>query len=273
MNEETEQILIGSLLGDGYLFFADRSKNASFREDHSLKQKDYLLWKRNFLEDFDPIMKTRERFDSRTNRHYYQVGLRTKVHPLLTEYYRLFYPNGKKVLTNKIIMDKIKPLALAVWYCDDGCFNYTYWDGTIATCISYDDNAFLSEELEKKFGIKCAIHRSGKNYQLYLGVKEIDKFLGLIKDYVPKCMSYKLGLLVEENIEKLEERRAIKREKDRISYKKRMSDPEKRKLFYIQHKKALQKRLQNPEYKKRYNEYQKLQKRKQHERKKQSNLS
>lgn len=43
----TKAILLGSILGDGSLKIRKGCKNAAFQEKHSMKQKEYLMWKRN----------------------------------------------------------------------------------------------------------------------------------------------------------------------------------------------------------------------------------
>ncbi|MBD3261649.1 MAG: hypothetical protein GF334_08220, partial [Candidatus Altiarchaeales archaeon] len=44
-----EQLLVGSLLGDGSLSAPKNSKGARYSEGHSEKQKEYLRWKRDKL--------------------------------------------------------------------------------------------------------------------------------------------------------------------------------------------------------------------------------
>ena len=52
--------------------------------------------------------------DSRTNKNYSSLTLRTKSLSLFTEYYNLFYFNGVKVIPNNI-GDLLTPLGLAHW--------------------------------------------------------------------------------------------------------------------------------------------------------------
>ena len=54
INEETEQVLLGSLLGDAHLHKSSdyENSNAYFTESHSIKQSDYLLWKTRYLDCF-----------------------------------------------------------------------------------------------------------------------------------------------------------------------------------------------------------------------------
>ncbi|MEK6881088.1 MAG: hypothetical protein AABY22_15825, partial [Nanoarchaeota archaeon] len=62
--QRAEQVLLGSLLGDGSLRNLKKRKNTLYIENHSLKQKEYLLWKRDILDNF---LKTKIREFSRIN--------------------------------------------------------------------------------------------------------------------------------------------------------------------------------------------------------------
>ena len=53
ISEDVKQVLLGSLLGDGYLSLNKNAINAHYREAHSLKQENYVLWKKNLLIIFD----------------------------------------------------------------------------------------------------------------------------------------------------------------------------------------------------------------------------
>ena len=271
INEETEQMLIGSLLGDGGLQILNKGINANFKEYHSAKQKEYLLWKRKYLNIFNAKIKEYKVFDKRTNEYYYHILLWTKTHPILTKYFRLLYKKNKKSL-NKQVLEKIGPLALAVWYCDDGSFGYINQNGKIATYLSYEDNVLIVKFLKEKFNINCTVNKDGNEYHIYFSVKEIKKFLNLIKDYAPECMNYKLGPLREENTKRLKEENLKRRERDKIRHQRDMKDPIKRERIRKQKRENQKRRLQNPEYRKKHNEYHKLWQRKHRKRKKQGHL-
>ena len=51
--------------------------------------------------------------DSRTNKNYSSLTLRTRSLPLFTEYYKLFYLNGVKVIPTNI-GDLLTPLSLII---------------------------------------------------------------------------------------------------------------------------------------------------------------
>ncbi len=243
---ETEQVLIGSLLGDGGLQLQKNGINAYFREGHSTKQREYLKWKKKYLKKFDPKFSETSTFDKRTNKYYHHAILWTAVNPILTGYYKSLYKGGKKRI-GKNILNKVGPMALAIWYCDDGSFGYINQNGKIATYLSYEDNKLISDFLKEKFGINCTVNRDGKSYYLYFSVKEIRKFLNLIKDYIPKCMNYKLGLFGEGNLVRLKQENLKRRERDKIRHRRDMANPIKRRKISKQKQENHKKRMQNPE--------------------------
>lgn len=50
LTNKVEQIILGSMFGDAFLK-KYKSSNVAFIETHSIKQKDYLLWKKELLEE------------------------------------------------------------------------------------------------------------------------------------------------------------------------------------------------------------------------------
>ena len=254
VGSKAEQVLIGSLLGDGGLQFQKKSINALFRETHGIKQKEYLIYKKRYLECFCPRIKEMIIYDNRTNKFYGRVFLWTKTHPLLTRYYHALYIKNKKII-DKSILERISPLALAIWYCDDGSFGYINQNAKIATYLSYKENKILIDFLKERFDINCTINRDLESYHIYFSVQEIRKFLSLIKDYVPKCMNYKLCPFAEENNKRLNEENLKRRQKDKVRRMKYKNDPIRMDIIRRQHRINHKRRMQNPEYRKKYNEY------------------
>ena len=54
MNSEFEQILFGSMCGDGYIGIAPKHKTPHYSEGHCIAQKDYLLWKMKYFMSYNP---------------------------------------------------------------------------------------------------------------------------------------------------------------------------------------------------------------------------
>ena len=90
--DETREVIVGSLLGDGDIELRGRDINGRFKIIQSTKHKDYFLM---LVEIFSQFCSTPHRsytyLDSRTNKEYSSLTLRTKSLPIFTEYYNLFY--------------------------------------------------------------------------------------------------------------------------------------------------------------------------------------
>lgn len=107
------EVLIGTLLGDGYLGLSPSGESAKLQVYHSIKAKEYVLWKRNIFHNFvlsDP-------FYQRTNK---ALRFTTIAHPSLLEFYTLFYVSGTKKVPKNIAEYLTSSLSLAVWFMDDG---------------------------------------------------------------------------------------------------------------------------------------------------------
>ena len=106
-------VVIGSILGDGNLSRNWSGTNYRLKVNHSVKQKRYVLWKYGILRDF-VLTKGREYKKTKS------ISFRTISHKDLTEFQKLFYPDGKKVVPKNISSLITDPMVLAVWFMDDG---------------------------------------------------------------------------------------------------------------------------------------------------------
>lgn len=176
------EILVGCLLGDGYIHPRGQIQIAQ-----SSKYLPYLLWKYKELKNLAYGLPTEvSRFDSRYGKIYSQSRF------WLRQYFRpwrkIFYPNGKKIFPGEFIK-YISPLSLAVWYMDDG--NYSEGRNVkIATdgfdCKSRND---LKKLLLNRFSIKSTLHKSGK---LRISSKSLPRFFKLVRPFIQASMKYKV---------------------------------------------------------------------------------
>ena len=227
INNESFQVLIGSVLGDGSLSLNSGGLNAFYEENHSAKEKEYLLWKWSFFDRFSQTKVTEySNFDERTKKTYHYIRLRTHVLPFLTEMRSLFYIDGKKVVPTNLL-NQLNTLGLAVWYFDDGSYCYLGRWSKIATCdFSFQDNILLSKYLEEAFGLESKVYKnSSKWYELRFNVQDTNKLFGIIVDAIkdiPVCLRYKLGLSPERERQVREKARfweSQNKEKRRLQHK------------------------------------------------------
>ena len=101
--DETKEVIVGSLLGDADIELRGRAINGRFKIVQSTKYKDYFFMLFEIFSQFCSAPYSSYTYlDSRTNKNYSSLTLRTRSLPLFTEYYKLFYLNGVKVLPNNI---------------------------------------------------------------------------------------------------------------------------------------------------------------------------
>ena len=91
-----EQILLGTLLGDAYIGkLQKKQKIYNIGWEHSLKQKEYALWKaKHCLNNYSSY--ERNRLDSRTNKIYSSI-ICYSIKDNYEEYRNLFYQDKKEV--------------------------------------------------------------------------------------------------------------------------------------------------------------------------------
>lgn len=200
-----KDLIIGCVLGDGSLSIGKDCKNARFIIRHGLRQKDYLIWKRDKLKPF-----TKSKVGESSSGKHIISGVECNVdksyvfstisHPWLTELRKLFYPNNIKVIPNNL-SDILNNLSIAVWICDDGCFTYSKKFGVYrldlhTESFTHKENIFicriLSERFNAGFRINSRFYDSGKAYYICLSGKDVLR--NLVKNiysFVPECMSYK----------------------------------------------------------------------------------
>lgn len=182
-------VLIGTLLGDGYL--ERNGNNHRLQVNHSLKQKDYVDW---FYQIFKNLTKSEPRVIDSNQSNYRFRTITTKT---FSKYHSLFYPNGKtKIVPNQIKELLVDPLALAIWYMDDGKRRPDCRGAFLDTiCFTKSDQLKLIECLESNFGLEdLRLHWNGDGYHIYIPAKNANRFCNIIGKYLIPSMLYKLPL-------------------------------------------------------------------------------
>src|SRR3990172_668758 len=105
------------ILGDGCLRQKPNEQNYQYIMTHSIKQKDYALWKQSILNQIGTVKTyTYEYHDTQ----YPQITISSNTRRYFTKLRSIFYTPEKKKTISKKILSKITPLGLAIWYMDDG---------------------------------------------------------------------------------------------------------------------------------------------------------
>ena len=94
----------------------------------------------------------------------------------------------------------ISPIALAIWYQDDGTLDARakdHWNARLATyCFSKEDCSRLAMALDVNFGLNVGVAQCtmrGKRYwQLYVRRPSMDRFVEIIESFIHPSFEYKI---------------------------------------------------------------------------------
>ena len=196
------------VIGDGCLSINKGNRNAYFQMSHGGKQYEYLMWKKQILEQVTKCSVSKGQksgFGKITD----GCHLSSRVNPLYTKLHERFYLYYGRKSIDMYLLKRITPLALAIIYMDDGCCGRgdpKYWTkDTFYLCLCNFDyaNLFLiKKSLKIKYDldwniIKQSMKPNSKRryHNLRLLNKHNQRFVDIIKPYVEQVpsMTYKLG--------------------------------------------------------------------------------
>jgi recombination protein RecA len=198
LSDQQMQVILGSLMGDGNLSPNRHDRSGTrFRLGHAARQAEYLDWKVSMLSNI---------------KHTRTVNTKGAVFadftplPELAELHDVVYfGDGKKHLTWDYLK-ALTPLALAVWYLDDGSFAVRSkglqkrtqgGSGRIEICVeamSPGSRERLAQYLRDTHGINVRVRMSGSQQKAVLIFTRdgTDKFQKLVAPYTHPSMEYKL---------------------------------------------------------------------------------
>ena len=177
-------IIIGSILGDGYVRIMPGRSDAFLEINHSIKAKDYVDYKFNKLKRIcESAPKERA---TNEDRHAYRFF--TKQHKDLTTLYGLFYKNKRKIIPKNL---KLDPMSIAIWYMDDGSKSRDSDVYLNTQQFSLLDQKKLLNCL-RKFGINARLNKDKKYYRIRILKESIKNFMSIVAPHMAPSMKYKL---------------------------------------------------------------------------------
>lgn len=199
INPDAKYLILGSLLGDGSIVKVN--SGAIFQAGHSTKYLDFLLWKKECLNDLchaKLVYYTNYAFEKRVD----AARVYTISHPELLTLRNSWYPNGNKIITADNISD-INDLSLSVFYMDDGSLSKRGRNVEISTNnFSEVENEVISDVIYNKFNIMSRVakkysKRMDKHYNyLFIDKRNTDNLISVVRKYVSlvPSMLYKLPI-------------------------------------------------------------------------------
>ena len=199
LSEMQLQVILGGLMGDGNLSKPVRAADhrARFRMGHGAKQVAYLDWKVSLLANIP-----------NTRRENAKGAVFADFTPLseLGELREIVYQgDGKRHITWDYLK-KLTPLALAIWYMDDGSFTVRSkgvqertrgGSGRIEMCVeamSPGSRDRLLQYLRDTHGLDAKVTERGarKVAVLQFTTSASEKFQRMVAPYIHPSMEYKL---------------------------------------------------------------------------------
>ena len=182
LTKRQQDILIGSILGDGYIY-----RQGKIQIEHSVEQKEYLFWKYQELQSlaYSSPPALVHRADKRTGRTYraYRFWLRQYFRP----WRALFYAEDATKRIPAFL--QLSPMSLVVWYMDDGCWSDERC--TLSTeSFSEESMQRIQNQLKEQYDIATHVRSNGK---LLIRAESRERFFSIIKAHVHKSLQYKIS--------------------------------------------------------------------------------
>ena len=192
INSIQKQFIVGTLLGDGCLYKDGAKSNYKLSFGHCEAQELYFHWK---IAMMDPFINTfRKNVDKRGNSIMLQTS--TICHKDFNVFANMFYDESRIKHIPKNLDIYLTPLALAVWYQDDGNLKSGV-NARIATMsFNEEENYMLRDYLKSCFDLNSKVmgyKYKGKQYhQITLNKENTQKMSNIIRPYTHDCMKYKI---------------------------------------------------------------------------------
>ncbi|MCK9459606.1 MAG: hypothetical protein M0R80_08205 [Proteobacteria bacterium] len=178
------QVLTGSLLGDGHLTKV-KYGSPSFSKSQATKRIEYLNWHFGIFGSIASSVKTCQNWAK--GKQYSKSKFYTKTHPHLAELRKIWYPKGVKIVPHNITLT---PLAVAIWFFDDGTNNLKNRCVKFATySFNRDDCNFLVSQLSQ-MGFKSTVC---KDNVIRVRTESYKALIDMVKPYMLwNCFAHKI---------------------------------------------------------------------------------
>jgi recombination protein RecA len=198
LSDQQFEVVLGSLLGDGNLSPNRRGRNGvRFRLGHGARQHDYLDWKVSLLDNIG--------HSTRVNAKGAKFADFTPLPELGELQKAVYFGDGKKHISEEFLK-ALTPLALAIWYMDDGSFTVRSkgvqqrtagGSGRVEICVesmSEGSRIRFRDYLRDSHGLDVRLRLAGSRRKavLVFSTESSARFQEIVAPYVHPSMDYKL---------------------------------------------------------------------------------
>ena len=187
LTSRQQQILVGTLLGDGCL-----AKHGRFHRlfvKHTFSQRGLAELKREAFGDF--VWMQLHQFDQRLGDHRYPcVQFVTRTSPAFSEWHQRFYEERRKVVPENVA-EMLTPLSMAIWFMDDGGADYAG--------LTFQTHNFALEEVEhlvvtlaERFEVRATIRANKGRWIIYIPSSDVGSLRSVIERHMLPELRYKL---------------------------------------------------------------------------------
>lgn len=203
------QVMYGTLLGDsGFNFgeFVKGHRQSRFYIMHGTAQLEYLKYKYRIFRDLLKPLQVTYLHDWGREREMYRYT--SGVYNCFDDVISILYDHTYRKHITREFLNKLSPLALAVWYMDDGAFcGWRFKDGNRVKAtpnangiISLSTHGFSKEEnliiisyFREVWGIKFELKLDKRCNKYFLTTKDCYEYISIVAPYVIDIFEYKLG--------------------------------------------------------------------------------
>ena len=184
-------LLLGLSIGDGTIHI----RGDRLQLNHSIKQLEYLKYKKELLEQYDIYPEIHEY----TSGEYSLCRFGFK-HEYCKELRNILYPNDEKYISLDIL-NLLSDREIAIWYMDDGSLyvkkgkpgkSGDSYELVISTYCKTEEEALdIIKFLKLRYDADFTIKRNKGKFSVRCGKRAAIKFLNKIQIYICESMLYK----------------------------------------------------------------------------------
>ncbi len=193
LTKRQREIIVGLLLGDGHLETQNGGRTYRLKVEHGVAQRAYVDW---LYAELQPWIRSRPyvREHGSFGKKIISCGFTTYSSGALRFYGQQFY-DGKKKIMPRIIGKLLTPLAIAIWFMDDGSKKSNEHKTYIIHALGYAKEELdeVRKIFENKFNIAVRIHRQYERWRIYIASESAEEFRNTIQQFIIPSMRYKLG--------------------------------------------------------------------------------
>ncbi len=200
-----KDILIGILLGDGYIYSRNNNKTYGIKFEWGYKSKDYIF---HIYDIFNDYILSPPKLYTRINKNGNEVKtwrMETYSDKIFNELGDLFIIDKRKTITNNLIKNNLTNIGLTYWYMDDGGRAYYKNKRSLTdfACIlntqgfTVDEVNILINELNIKFNLNTTLNFNKNLPIIYISNKDYIKLYNIINPYILDIFRYKLPSIKE----------------------------------------------------------------------------